>query len=80
MSALAFIPFRIAMIKTTKAPRAPASVGVAQPKYIEPKIIIITENIGIVEGNETIFSLNEYILVLGPISGLNETMLTIINP
>jgi hypothetical protein len=51
------------MIKTTKAPRAPASVGVAQPKYMEPKIIIITENIGIVEGNETIFSLNEYILV-----------------
>ena len=27
-----------------------------------------------------VFSLNEYILVLGPISGLNETMLTIINP
>jgi hypothetical protein len=53
---------------------------VAHPKYIEPKIITITENIGIVEGSETIFSLNEYILVLGPISGLNDTILTILKP
>ena len=52
----------------------------AQPKYIEPNIIIITEKIGIVAGKDTIFSLNEYILVLGPISGLKETILTIIKP
>ena len=76
---LAFIPLRTAITKTTNAPSAPASVGVAQPKYMEPNIIIITEKIGIVAG-KAIFSLNEYILVLGPISGFKETILTIIKP
>ena len=48
---------------------------------VKIRILVVAQNLNIIaEGNETIFSLNEYILVLGPILGLKETILTIIKP
>ena len=47
-----FMRFMSATTNTTKAPSAPASVGVAHPKNIAEKMITITPMTGSVPGND----------------------------
>jgi hypothetical protein len=46
------MPFLSAKANTEKAPSAPASVGVAQPKYMLRKMIRMTRKIGVVPGSD----------------------------
>ena len=46
------MPFLSAKTNTEKAPSAPASVGVAQPKYMLRKMIRMTRKIGVVPGSD----------------------------
>ena len=47
------MPFFRAKPNTAKAPSAPASVGVAQPKYMLRKMIRMTRKIGVVAGSDS---------------------------
>ena len=69
----------MAINKTTKAPKEPASVGVAQPAYIALMITEMTTAIGIIPGNVLNFSLREYLLDGGPNLGFFLAQRIIIN-
>ena len=65
------MPRYTAMISTTKAPSAPASVGVAQPVYIALKMIATTATIGSVPGTVAHCSRRGGDLIGRPSSGFN---------
>ena len=60
------MPCSKATIKTTKAPNAPASVGVAHPVDTEPIITATTKNIGKVPGNVSKRSFQVNPVMTGP--------------
>ena len=64
------MPRAKAISRTTNAPSAPASVGVAQPIAIAEKMIATTAKIGIVPGSVAMRSLNGGDGMRGPSDGL----------
>ena len=65
------MPLISAMTNTTKEPTAPASVGVAQPEYMELKIMMMTNAMGRVPGTERMRSPQVNPVMGRPSSGFN---------
>ena len=68
------MPPTSAIINTTIEPRAPASVGVAVPVYIEKKMIKITKTTGKVPGNDFSLSFQVNPFTGGPSSGFRAAI------
>ena len=75
-----FIRLISAITNTTKAPSAPASVGVAQPRYMPEKIIATTKMIGNVPGSVLTFRRHETAGMRAPRLGQRTHIPTMMMP